>query len=73
MAIELRRVTFKNDGKDIIGHLRLPEAFHDQGRFPCVVVVGPGSSVKEQAGAVYAEKLTDRGYVTLVFRSVLPR
>lgn len=67
MTIELRRVTFKNDGKEIVGHLRLPEGFREQGRFAAIVVVGPGSSVKEQAGAVYADRLTGRGFVTLVF------
>lgn len=67
MGVENRRVTFKNDGREVVGHLRLPDGFSDKERHPAVVVVGPGSSVKEQAGATYAEKLADRGYVTLVF------
>jgi fermentation-respiration switch protein FrsA (DUF1100 family) len=67
MSIELRRVTFNSDGLDIVGHLRLPEGFSEHGRYPSVVVVGPGSSVKEQAGGVYAERLAARGYLTLVF------
>lgn len=67
MSIELRRVTFNSDGRDIAAHLRLPEGFSQHGRYPAVVVVGPGSSVKEQAGAIYAEKLVARGYPTIVF------
>lgn len=67
MPIHVQRVTFKSDGRDIVGHLRLPNGFDAKGRFASIVVVGPGSSVKEQAGGVYAEKLTSRGYVTLVF------
>lgn len=67
MGVETRRITFKNDSRAVVGHLRLPDHFSEKERYPAVVIVGPGSSVKEQAGATYAEKLADRGYVTLVF------
>jgi uncharacterized protein len=67
MGTEVRRVTFRNDGREVVGHLRLPADFSEQERRPSVVVVGPGSSVKEQAGATYAEKLAAKGYLTLVF------
>jgi fermentation-respiration switch protein FrsA (DUF1100 family) len=67
MSIELRRVTFDSDGRDVVGHLRLPKGFSEHGFYPSVVVVGPGSSVKEQAGGIYAESLAAKGYVTLVF------
>jgi fermentation-respiration switch protein FrsA (DUF1100 family) len=67
MPITLQRITFKNDGRDVVGHLRTPEGGRKHGGYPSVVVVGPGSSVKEQAGGVYAEKLAARGYRTLVF------
>jgi fermentation-respiration switch protein FrsA (DUF1100 family) len=67
MPINLQRVTFKNDGRALVGQLRIPEGFETLGSRPSVVVVGPGSSVKEQAGAVYAEKLAAKGFVTLVF------
>jgi fermentation-respiration switch protein FrsA (DUF1100 family) len=60
-------ITFKSDGRDLAGHLRLPEGFHKHQHYPSIVVVGPGSSVKEQAGAIYAERLAARGYLTLVF------
>lgn len=67
MGSEVRRVTFTNDGREVVGQLRLPSGFDERTHYPSVVVVGPGSSVKEQAGATYAEKLSDRGYLTLVF------
>jgi hypothetical protein len=67
MSVEKRRITFRSETRTLVGHLRLPEGFSEQARYPSVVVVGPGSSVKEQAGAVYAEKLAAQGYVTLVF------
>lgn len=67
MPIGKRRVTFTNRDRHLIGHLRLPDAFDEGRTYPAVVVVGPGSSVKEQAAGVYAERLTARGYLTLVF------
>lgn len=67
MPVEKRRVTFRNDDRILVGHLRLPDGFEAQHRYPSIVVVGPGSSVKEQAAAVYANKLAERGYLTLVF------
>ncbi|MCP3402133.1 MULTISPECIES: alpha/beta hydrolase [unclassified Bradyrhizobium] len=65
MSIERRRVTFKNDVRTIVAHLRLPDRFSEQKGHPAVVIVGPGSSVQEQAGAVYAEKLAAKGYLTV--------
>lgn len=67
MTIEVRRVAFDNGGLEIIGHLHLPRGFREDHVYPALVIVGPGSSVKEQAGAVYAAKLAARGYLTLVF------
>jgi uncharacterized protein len=67
LAIDRRTVTFHSDGREIVGHLRYPEGFDEKERYPAVVVVGPGSSVKEQAGGTYAEKLAATGYLTLVF------
>lgn len=67
MSIEPRRVTFFNDRREVVGHLRVPEGFDERRSHPSIVVVGPGSAVKEQAGATYAQKLASKGYVTIVF------
>ncbi len=67
MAIENRRVTFKSDSRQVVGQLRLPDGFVDNQQYPSIVVVGPGSSVKEQPAGLYAEKLAAKGYITLVF------
>lgn len=67
MNVEKRRVTFRSEGRTLVGDLRVPAGFSEETRYPSIAVVGPGSSVKEQAGAVYAERLAAKGYVTLVF------
>ena len=47
----------------------MPDAFDLIRNYPAVVVTGPMLSVKEQAQSVYAKRLTEAGYVTLVFDS----
>lgn len=49
------------------GLLRLPDGFDLSKDYPAIVLTGPMLSVKEQAQSVYAERLTEAGYVTLVF------
>lgn len=51
----------------LAGLLRLPNKFDLSKNYPAVVLTGPMLSVKEQAQSVYAEHLTEAGYVTLVF------
>lgn len=67
MSCQLKRVSFKNGSIDVAGALRLPEGFDETGTASAIVLATPGSSVKEQIGAIYAERLTARGFVTLTF------
>jgi uncharacterized protein len=45
----------------------LPPGFDGQRKYPAVVVVHPGGGVKEQTAGVYAQRLAERGFVTLAF------
>jgi len=67
MSCELKRVSFRNGTLDVAGILRLPEGFDEAGSYAAIVLATPGSSVKEQIGAIYADRLTARGFVTLTF------
>ena len=49
------------------GVVRYRESFTPGGRYAALVIVTPGSSVKEQIGANYGEAMAERGFVTLVF------
>lgn len=51
----------------LAGIIRLPAGFDLSKKYPAVVVTGPMLSIKEQAQSVYASRLTEAGYVTLVF------
>jgi len=67
--MEIQKVVFVNKELNtrMAGLLRLPERFDLSNDYPAVVLTGPMLSVKEQAQSVYAERLTEAGYVTLVF------
>ena len=70
--METQKVVFMNKklNKRMAGLLRLPENFKLSKDYPAVAVTGPMLSVKEQAQSVYADRLTQAGYVTLVFDGV---
>lgn len=63
----MRRVTFRNRDIEIVGDLHLPDDFREDARYPALVLTTPGSSVKEQIGGIYAERLARRGFVALTF------
>ena len=67
--MDAQKVVFMNKALDLrlAGILYIPEPFDLSKNYPAVVVTGPMLSVKEQAQSVYAKKLTEAGYVTLVF------
>ena len=67
--MDTQKVVFLNKQLNLrlAGLLRLPENFDLSKNYPAVVVTGPMLSIKEQAQSVYAERLTEAGYVTLVF------
>ena len=65
----IKKVKFLNKALNLnmVGVLRLPEGFDESKKYNAVVVTGPMLSIKEQAQSIYAERLTELGYVTLVF------
>ncbi len=61
-------VTFPSAGLNLAGHLYTSEG-DSSIPGPAIVVGHPGSAVKEQAPAVYAERLSRKGFVALAFDS----
>jgi fermentation-respiration switch protein FrsA (DUF1100 family) len=65
MGSFMERVTFKSNGLELVGHLRLPS--DATGPFPALALTGPLTGVKDQVVGTYAEKLADEGFATLAF------
>lgn len=62
-------VTFKNSGNKLAANLHLPEGFDENKKYPALVGIHPAGGVKEQTIGLYAEKLSQHGYVVLVYDS----
>jgi fermentation-respiration switch protein FrsA (DUF1100 family) len=67
MPGKYQHVSFEAGTIDVIGVLHLPHGFDERRTYPAIVIVTPGSSVKEQIGATYAARLAEKGYVALAF------
>ncbi len=63
----IKRVSFRNRGIEVVGNIHLPTDFDETGTYPAIILATPGSSVKEQIGAVYAERLSAYGFIALTF------
>ncbi|MEU4172892.1 alpha/beta hydrolase [Streptomyces sp. NPDC026665] len=62
-------ITFNSAGIPLAGHLYIPDTpdATTASPRPAVVVGHPGSGVKEQAAGLYAQRLAEKGFVTLAF------
>ena len=60
-------IQFDNGAITMAGNLYLPDGFDDAGSYPAIIAVHPGGGVKEQTAGLYAQKLTEQGFVTLAF------
>lgn len=64
--VKHQKVTFKNRyGITLAADLYTPE--NAEGKRAAIAVSGPFGAVKEQASGLYAQTMTERGFVTLAF------
>ena len=64
--VTAQKVTFRNQYKmKVAGNLFIPKASNQNGKWPAIVVGHPMGAVKEQSANLYAQKLAERGFVTL--------
>ena len=59
-------VRFISGGLQLAGHLYTPDGLA-AGRRPAIIVGHPASGVKEQTAGLYAQRLAERGFITLTF------
>ncbi|MFH7018874.1 alpha/beta hydrolase [Flavobacterium sp. FlaQc-47] len=63
----MQKVTFKNRNWDTAAHLYLPDNFDETQKYPAIICVHPGGSVKEQTAGLYAGKLAKKGFIALAY------
>src|SRR5215218_10254619 len=64
--VDHQKVSFKNRlGIELVADLYSPQ--HRRGRSPALIVGHPFGGVKEQTSGLYAQKMAERGFVTLAF------
>ena len=65
--ITARPVTFDSEGSRLAGTLYVPPEQTSSSRSPGIVVTGSWTTVKEQMAGLYAQRLAERGFVTMAF------
>ncbi len=61
------KIWFLSEGTKVVGNLYLPKSYKEGVTLPAIVVIGPKGAVKEQTQGIYAKKLSEKGFITLVF------
>lgn len=64
--VTMEKVSFKNQYQmKVVGNLFIPKSVGGTARSPAIIVGHPMGAVKEQSSNLYAQKLAERGFVTL--------
>ena len=64
--VTMEKVAFKNQYQmKVVGNLFIPKGVGMTARSPAIIVGHPMGAVKEQSSNLYAQKLAERGFVTL--------
>src|SRR3982751_5364924 len=65
-SITAQKVTFKNQyNMSVVGNLFIPRNLDQSTKNPAIIVGHPMGAVKEQSSNLYAQKLAERGFVTM--------
>lgn len=61
------KIQFKSEGFNLAGNLFKPQNFDSEKKYFAIVTGGSLTSVKEQMAGAYAEKLAEKGFISLAF------
>ncbi|MBD1382838.1 alpha/beta hydrolase [Metabacillus arenae] len=67
MTVTKKKVKFHVHGLQVAAIVNAPKHAGEKKQNPVIVCIHPGSSCKDQTAGIYAEKLAELGYVTIVF------
>lgn len=63
--VNIHPVSYKLHGLDIAANVYTPADYEAGKKFPAIVVAHPNGGVKEQVAGLYAQKLAEKGYITI--------
>lgn len=64
--VHIHPVTYKLNGIDISANIYTPPNYDPKLRYPAIVVAHPNGGVKEQVAGLYAQRLAEKGHITIV-------
>jgi fermentation-respiration switch protein FrsA (DUF1100 family) len=64
-AVNIHTVTYKLHGLDIAANVYTPAGYDPDKKYPAIVVAHPNGGVKEQVAGLYAQRLAEKGYITI--------
>lgn len=63
--VNIRPVTYTLNGLKIAANVYTPANYDPQQKYPAIVVAHPNGGVKEQVAGLYAQRLAEKGYITI--------
>lgn len=63
----MENVSFTSNGCILKGHLYLPIDYNSKNRYTAIIVSGSWTTVKEQMAGLYAQRLSEQGFIAMAF------
>ena len=64
--VQIHLYTYILNGIKIATNIYTPKTYHKSNIFPAIVIAVPNGAVKEQTAGLYAQRVAEKGYITIV-------